>query len=145
MTRDDRKSTTGYLFKLKGPGGAISWEVREQQKTALSTSEAEYQSLAAACQVELILRSLLEDLGYKQNASTSIQEDNQSCIKIAENPVLARRNKHIERKHHFVRHVFKHEVIKLLYCSRGPRGRSSYGAPRPRKSSETSETNSGTS
>ncbi len=48
--RDDRKSTTGYYFKLKGSGGAISWEVRKQQTTALSTSEAEYQSFSAAWQ-----------------------------------------------------------------------------------------------
>ena len=27
---DDRKSVTGYYFKLKGNGGAISWECRKQ-------------------------------------------------------------------------------------------------------------------
>ncbi len=105
------------FLRSKRGGGAISWEVRKQQTTALSTSEAEYQSLSAACPEALFLRSLLEDLGYKQKASTTIQEDNQSCIKIAENPVLARRTKHIETKHHFVRDLVKQEVIKLVYCS----------------------------
>ena len=34
--RGDRKSKTGYYFKLKGSGRATSWEVRKQQTTALS-------------------------------------------------------------------------------------------------------------
>ena len=87
----------------------------------------ENQSLTAAWQEAMFLRYLLEYLGFIQNAPrspTNIQGDNQSCIKIAENPVLARRSKHIETKHHIdhecwslVRHLVKIEEIKLVYCS----------------------------
>ena len=37
---DDRKSTSGYLFKLSG--ASISWRSRKQSCVALSTAEAEY-------------------------------------------------------------------------------------------------------
>ena len=40
---NDRKSTTGYYFKLSGRGAALSWGVRKQATVALSSSEAEYQ------------------------------------------------------------------------------------------------------
>ncbi|XP_055902010.1 uncharacterized protein LOC129938454 [Eupeodes corollae] len=37
---DDRKSTTGYIFKHQG--GPISWNAKKQPTVALSTTEAEY-------------------------------------------------------------------------------------------------------
>ena len=45
---NDRKSTTGYHFKLNGRGAALSWGVKKQATVALSSSEAEYQGMAAA-------------------------------------------------------------------------------------------------
>ena len=49
----DRKSTTGYYFKLNGRGAALSWGVKKQATVALSSSEAEYQGMAAAVQEAL--------------------------------------------------------------------------------------------
>lgn len=43
---DDRKSTTGYVFKFQN--GPISWNSKKQQTTALSTTEAEYMALSTA-------------------------------------------------------------------------------------------------
>ena len=40
---DDRRSTTGYFFKLGFSGGAVSWQTKKQQTAALSSYEAEYQ------------------------------------------------------------------------------------------------------
>ncbi|CAB3992127.1 Hypothetical predicted protein, partial [Paramuricea clavata] len=45
---EDRKSITGYVFKLSKDGPAISWKSRKQPTVALSTCEAEYMALAAA-------------------------------------------------------------------------------------------------
>ena len=47
---NDRKSTTCYYFKLNGRGPALSWGVKKQATVALSSSEAEYQGMAAAVQ-----------------------------------------------------------------------------------------------
>ena len=62
---NDRKSTTGYYFKFEGNGGEISWEVKKQATVALSSSEAEYQAMAAAVQEAIYLRGLLEDFGLQ--------------------------------------------------------------------------------
>ena len=43
---DDRKSTSGYLFKLAG--AVISWRSKKQPTVALSTAEAEYVALSSA-------------------------------------------------------------------------------------------------
>ena len=78
---DDRKSTTGYYFKFKGNRAAISWGVKKQSTVALSSTEAEYQAMAAAVQEAIYLRSLMKDFGYPMKEPTHIGEDNQSCIK----------------------------------------------------------------
>ncbi|XP_055910869.1 uncharacterized protein LOC129945231 [Eupeodes corollae] len=54
---DDRKSTTGYLFKYQG--GLISFNAKKQPTLALSTTEAEYKALASTSQEALWLQSLL--------------------------------------------------------------------------------------
>ena len=44
----DRKSTSGYAFMLAG--GPITWKSKKQKSVALSTTEAEYYAMGAACQ-----------------------------------------------------------------------------------------------
>ena len=113
--QDDRRSTTGYFFKLGSSGGAISWQTKKQQTVALSSCEAEYQGLAAAVQEATFLRSLMCDLGYEQTAPTLIGEDNQSCIKLATNPVMHKRSKHIDTKYHFIRDKIEEQSVELVY------------------------------
>ena len=91
-----RKSTTGYYFKLNGRGAALSWGVKKQATVAFSSSEAEYQGMAAAVQEALYLKQLLEDFGIQQKRPIAIGEDNQSCIRLCQNPVMHKRSKHIE-------------------------------------------------
>ena len=57
---DDRKSTSGYLFKLSG--AAISWRSKKQTCVALSTAEAEYMALASAAQEAMWLQQITTDL-----------------------------------------------------------------------------------
>ena len=52
---------------------------------------------------------------YEQCEPTIIGEDNQSCIKLATNPVLHKQSKHIERKYHFIRERVDDNSIKLIY------------------------------
>ena len=68
---NDRKSTTGYYFKLNGRGAALSWGVKKQATVALSSSEAEYQGMAAAVQEALYLKLLLEDFWHPTETSNS--------------------------------------------------------------------------
>ncbi len=60
-----------------------------------------------------------EDLKEDQKSATVIYEDNQSAIKITENPMDHPQMKHIVTKYHFTREQMKNGVIKLVYCPSG--------------------------
>ena len=112
---DDRKSTTGYYFKFQGNGAAISWEVKKQATVALSSTEAEYQAMAAAVQEAIYLRSLMKDFGYPMKEPIYIGEDNQSCIKMCHIPVMHKRSKHIDTKLHFMRERAENGEVGIHY------------------------------
>ena len=112
---NDRKSTTGYYFILNEDGAALSWGVKKQATVALSSSEAEYQGMAAAVQEALYLKQLLEDFGIQQKRPIAIAEDNQSCIRLCQNPVMHKRSKHIETKFHFIRDKTEDGTISIHY------------------------------
>ena len=111
----DRKATTGYYFKLNGRGAALSWGVKKQATVALSSSEAEYQGMAAAVQEALYLKQLLEVFDIQQKRPIAIGEDNQSCIRLCQNPVMHKRSKHIETKFHFIRDKTEDGIISIHY------------------------------
>ena len=54
-------------------------------------------------------------MGYEQTQPTIIGEDNQSCIKLATNPVMHKRSKHIDPKFHFKREKVDNNSIQLVY------------------------------
>ena len=111
---DDRRSTTGYFFKL-GLSGAVSWQTKKQQTVELSSCEAEYQVLAAAVQEATFLRSLLCEMGSEQSQPTIIGEDNQSVIKLETNPVMHKRSKYFDSKFHFIREKTDDNLNQLVY------------------------------
>ena len=45
--REDRKSTSGYIFCIAG--GPVSWRSKKQDTVSISTAEAEYVALSSAC------------------------------------------------------------------------------------------------
>ena len=82
--REDRKSTSGYLFQIAG--GPISWRSKKQDTVALSTAEAEYVALSSAAQETVWLRRLISELNNPPDGPTTILEDNQSAMAMAKNP-----------------------------------------------------------
>jgi hypothetical protein len=108
---DDRRSTTGYVFFLNGD--AVTWKTRKQPTPALSSAEAEYMSTSAATQEAIWLRSLLSDMKSEQSQPTKLFNDNKGCVDMSKNPVNHKRTKHIDIKHHFVRHWVQEKKIEL--------------------------------
>ena len=98
---------------MQKAGAAISWSTKKQPTAAISTSEAEYQAMAATVQEALYLRSLLDEMGVVIDGPTVI---NQSCIKMCKNPVMQKRTKHNDVKYHFVRERVEDETFELQYC-----------------------------
>ena len=97
--------------------GVISWFSRKQSCVALSTAEAEYvAACSASCEV-VWLWKLLSKLFDLPLEATSIFCDNQSCVKLSENPVFHDRSKHIEIKYHYIRDIVQRGAVKLLYVA----------------------------
>ena len=110
----NRKSTSGYIFKLGG--GPVSWCSKKQSCVALSTSEAEYIALTSAAQEGIWLQQLISELLRKKKDEILIYEDNQSAICLAKNPQFHGQSKHTAIKFHFIRDQVKKGAISVKYC-----------------------------
>ena len=89
----DRKRTLRCCFSMGS--GVISWFSRKQSCVALSTTKAEYVIAYSSSCVVVWLRKLLSNLFDLQMDATCIHFDNQSCVKLSENPVFHDKSKHI--------------------------------------------------
>jgi hypothetical protein len=88
----------------------VSWSSKKQNSVALSTIEAEYIAAGACCAQILYMKQTLLDYGVVLD-KVPLLCDNESAIKIANNPVQHSRTKHIDIRHHFLRdHVAKNDI-----------------------------------
>jgi hypothetical protein len=109
----DIKNTSGCCFTL---GSAmVSWCRRKKSSVTLSIAEAEYIALSVAVHEVVWLRKLLTDLFNHEMDPTTIHCDNQSCVKLSENPVFHDRSKHIEIKYHYIRDMVQRKTIHVHY------------------------------
>ena len=60
---------------------------------------------------------MLSRLFDLQLEATWIYCDNQSCIKLSENPVFHDKSKHIEIKYQYIRDMVEKGVVKLRYIA----------------------------
>nr|AAS98452.2 putative polyprotein [Oryza sativa Japonica Group] len=105
----DRKSTSGSCQMLGR--SLVSWSSKKQNSVDLSTAEAEYVSAGSYCAQLLWMKQTLLDYGISFTKTTLLC-DNDSAIKIANNPVQHSRTKHIDIRHHFLRHhVAKCDIV----------------------------------
>ena len=74
----------------------ISWSSRKQGSIAQSIAEAEYIAASDAGKEAVWLRKLISGLFDDKMEAKVIHCDNQSCIKLSENPVYHDRSKQIE-------------------------------------------------
>ncbi|KAM6546425.1 hypothetical protein CsatB_027161 [Cannabis sativa] len=98
---DTRRSTTGYVFKIGSR--VVSWCSKRQPTVSLSTTEAEYRAAAMAAQESTWLMQLMKDLHKSPDFAVPLYCDNQSVIRLAENPVFHARTKHVEVHYDFLR------------------------------------------
>jgi hypothetical protein len=109
----NRKSTSRCCFSL---GSAMtSWQSRKQSSIALNTAEAEYIAACYANCEAIWLWKLLTGLFDLEMEATVILCDNQSCIKMTENPVFHDKSKHIKILYHYIRDMVQRGAVKLQY------------------------------
>ena len=107
--RVDRKSTSGTCHFLGR--SLVCWSSKKQNCVSLSTAEAEYIAAGASCSQLLWMKQTLKDYGINLK-KVPLLCDNESAIKISQNPVQHLRTKHIEIRYHFLRdHVLKEDIV----------------------------------
>lgn len=98
---DTRRSTSGIVHKFGE--STIHWSSKLQDVVSLSTTEAEYRVLSDAAAGILHLQKLFEELKVSNLKPTTLYSDNQSCIRLVDNPILHEKTKHIDIRAHFIR------------------------------------------
>jgi hypothetical protein len=95
----------------------ISWFSKKQTSVALSMAEAEYIAACLANNEAVWLRKLLAGLFDLELEGTFVWCDNQSCVKLSENPVFHDKPKHIEIRYHYIRDMVQKGAVKLQYVA----------------------------
>ena len=104
----DHKSTSGTCHFLGR--SLVCWSSKKQNCVSLSTAESEYIAAGSCCAQLLWMKQTLKDYGIHLK-QVPLYCDNESAIKIANNPVQHSKTKHIEIRHHFLRdHVVKEDI-----------------------------------
>ena len=110
---EDWESTSGCCFSIGS--GIVSWFSWKQKSVALSSTEAEYmESNLPACE-GMWLRELLSGLFECERKATVVHCDNQSGVKLSENPVFHDQSKHIDIQYHFLIDREHRGTIRLEY------------------------------
>jgi hypothetical protein len=110
----NRKSTSGTCQFLGR--SLVSWASKKQNSVALSTTEAEYIAAGHCCAQVLWMRQTLRDYGYKLT-KVPLLCDNESAIRMADNPVEHSRTKHIAIRYHFLRDHQQKGDIEISYIN----------------------------
>nr|GFD00123.1 retrovirus-related Pol polyprotein from transposon TNT 1-94 [Tanacetum cinerariifolium] len=109
---DSRKSTSRGIQFLGDK--LVSWMLRKQNYTGMSSAEDEYVALSASCAQVMWMRTQLQDYGFNYN-KIPLYCDSQSAIAISCNPVQHSRTKHIHTRYHFIKEQVENGIIELLY------------------------------
>jgi hypothetical protein len=97
----DWKITFGCCFSLVS--SMISWFSRKQTSVVLSTAKVEYITVCSSNNEAVWIQKMLEGLFNIDIEMICIWYDNQSHVKLFENPVFHDKSKHIEIMYHYIR------------------------------------------
>ena len=94
--QNEKKSTTGYIFKLAG--GAVSWKSEKDKSIVSSTMQAELVACFSAATQAIWLRNLIKELTVFDFVDRPIQLycDNNSAVLFVNNNRGLKGSKHME-------------------------------------------------
>jgi hypothetical protein len=103
-----------FIFALFTPPlGDFHLGFKKQNSVALSTTEAEYIVAGHCCAQLLWMSQTLRDYGYKF-CKVPLLCDNESAIRMADNPVEHSHTKHIVIRYHFLRDHQQRGISRFL-------------------------------
>ncbi|KAG5862489.1 hypothetical protein JTB14_007795 [Gonioctena quinquepunctata] len=102
----DRKSSAGFILLV----GNKPILYKKQSSVALSSTEADY--------IQEVVWSgrLVEDFRIPCENTTLLYEDNQGCLKLANNKKSSCRTKYIDVRHHYLRDLVDSNIIQFVCC-----------------------------
>nr|GEW37460.1 retrovirus-related Pol polyprotein from transposon TNT 1-94 [Tanacetum cinerariifolium] len=110
--KDDCKSTSRGLQFLGGK--LVSWSSKKQDKTAMSTVEAEYVSLSACYAQVIWMRTQPLDYGYKYNR-IPMYCNSKSATAILCNPVQHSKTKNIDIRYNYIKEHIEKGTVELYF------------------------------
>lgn len=114
--RETSRGRSGYIFL--SAGAAISWRSSMMKVVTHSSCESEYVGLSESGNEAVYLTQLQSELGVG-NPSVLLYGDNESSLKLAENPVFHQRSKHILLRYHSLRDRVESGIIELCKVDTG--------------------------
>ncbi|KAL2887334.1 hypothetical protein HOO65_050455 [Ceratocystis lukuohia] len=113
----DRRSTSGYPFKLAG--SPVSWRTVEQTIQAGATADAEYIAATLATKQARFLRNLLGELATRKIANLQqplfLHCDRTNAIANMNRPEITKRSLRIDAAYHFVHDAVQQGWIKRVH------------------------------
>ena len=106
------QSRSAYVFMAGG--AALSWYTKKLDGIGASTAEVEYKALSTGAKEAIWFRRLLEDLQLPCPA-VPLFCDNQAALKIAANPVMHTKTRHIRVQQHTVRQALKDGEVEVHF------------------------------
>ncbi|GFH58496.1 hypothetical protein CTEN210_14972 [Chaetoceros tenuissimus] len=106
-----RKSVSGVVLKLAG--GAVLYKTSYQQTIAQSCTEAEFTAAVDAVKYILYLHTLLDEIGIPQHQATTLYEDNQGALIMAQAQKPTRQTRHMETKYFGLQDWVKRDLVTL--------------------------------
>ncbi|KAK9063217.1 hypothetical protein SSX86_017087 [Deinandra increscens subsp. villosa] len=115
--KDDKKSTSGYIFMLSG--GPISWKSHKQQLTTTSTMMAEYVACYNATCHAMLLRNLIKGLKVVNSIQRpmKIYCDNSAAVSFSNNNSSSGAGLYLDTKYLFVRERVEDQSVNVEYIS----------------------------
>ncbi|OXB40707.1 hypothetical protein B1J91_Tkp57 [Nakaseomyces glabratus] len=105
-------STGGYITFLAD--GMVSWKSNKIKSVCQSSTEAEYVAASDALREMAWISNLCDEI-KKPLKDKVLYVDNQPAIRIAENPVLHDKIKHIQVKYHYIRQQVAEKNVRIQY------------------------------
>ena len=110
------KSRSRYGYLVCVYGCPIFWETKlTTPLVCLSTAEAEYVAAVHATKTALWLAQMLAEIQTMPVPQIHVLEDNQACIKMAQNPEVSARNRHFAMRMWWLRDMVSTKALSFTY------------------------------
>jgi hypothetical protein len=108
---DTRRSTSSYIFLMAG--APVAWASKRQSVVALSSTEAEYISIARAAQQAMWMSEFMREALLLQPTPFTLLGDNLGSIALTKMTKGHNLSKHIDIRHHFLRDLVESKRLEV--------------------------------